>query len=105
MTHARRDAIQPTSHTTRKHARPAKRNPEWMRGGEEMKGEMDEENTESATQSMMNLSMAIGGGVGGLAKEGIYADILIKCYSISPSHQYNWFHLHEQHSIFPSNLE
>ena len=35
------------------------------------KGERDEENTESATQSIMNLSMAIGGGVGGLAKEGI----------------------------------
>lgn len=27
---------------------------------------------ESAAQSMINLSMAIGGGVGGLAKEGMY---------------------------------
>ena len=32
----------------------------------------DSERRDSATQSIMNLTMAIGGGVGGLAKEGTY---------------------------------
>ena len=32
----------------------------------------DNERRDSATQSIMNLTMAIGGGVGGLAKEGTY---------------------------------
>lgn len=57
-----------------------------------MKGEMDEENTESATQSMLNLSMAIGGGVGGLAKEGRHCSdivILVVCCAISPSHKHH----------------